>query len=74
MSQYLKSIQREEIMVSVLIEASKESSGMGAIVNEIMDECDYDDMSITFRVNGVDQMVKGAKKSNFHESYDDCLF
>ena len=74
MSQCLSPCKNCGMMVTVLVEVSKESDEIGAVVNEIMEECDFYDVSVTFRVNGVDQAVKCPQKSLLETSYDDCLF
>ena len=74
MTQCLSPCPNCSIMVTVLIEVSQESDAIGPVAYEIMEECDFDDVSITFRINGVDQAVRCPQKALLQESYDDCLF
>ena len=62
------------MVVTVLVEVSKESDEIGPVVYEIMDECEFGDVSVTFRINGTDQAVKCPQKALLGNSYDDCLF
>jgi len=74
MSQCLIPCQQCNILVSVLILANKECAGMSSIVTQIMDECDFDDVSVVFRVGSIDQSIKCSAINRMTNNYDDYLF
>ena len=74
MTQCLKPCSKCDMLVTVLIEEKGDNNKVAAFVSCILDDCELEDVAITYRVNGVDQVTKCSKKQNDIESYDDCLF
>ncbi len=73
-TQCLKPCINCDMTVRVLISVRNETHGIASIVNEVMDECDIDDISVVFRVNGVDQAVKCKGRCGMNSDNDDCIF
>ena len=74
LTQCLKPCYKCSMTVRVLISVEKECEGIAEIANEIINECHDDDISVVFRVGGVDQTVKGKGKCQQNQDIDDYLF
>ena len=73
-SHCLKPCRNCHMTVRVLVAVKNEGHGIAAVVSELMDECDTDDISIVFRVNGIDQAVKCHGRYIEGDDADDYLF
>jgi hypothetical protein len=72
--QCLKPCKTCGMTVTVLIEEKSDNNAVAAFVSCVLEECEFDDVAITYRVNGIDQLVRCSKKSDSNNHYDDCLF
>ncbi len=74
LSHCLKPCKNCDMTVRVLVAVKNDGYGIAALVNDMMDECDVDDISLVFRVDGTDQVVKCRGRCVEKDDTDEYLF